>query len=152
METDTVDNALELRKYLVQVQSRIREEITSDFTLANVDENQKNSIIEITTNAFEATKRFDNIMKAKNWTWTKNGWKTTETDQDGIKKIKNNQRQSFDSYMNRIFMTVNMNRNKRDNRMVDLLAEEARRDIDAGEDQGTIQKIMDKLAMKKEER
>ena len=149
MDQDTVDNSLELRKYLVQVQSRIKNEVTSDFTLATVLPEEKEGIIEITTNAFEARKKFENIAKCKRWNWDKKekAWILNELNKQQKEIINQHTNQTFDTYMNRVFMMITMNRNKANNPLASMLVEEARKDVEVEGNEERMTKLLEKLGV-----
>lgn len=121
----TIDNKLEILKFTSQVQSRIKEDISEDFVLAKLDEKDKTGIIEMTGNAYFVKKIMTIIReKGTKWEWNnekKIWYKRTlnPNERNFITKIAN---ATFDTYLNRIFMTVILNRNVPKNYILKILA------------------------------
>ena len=61
-----VDSKLELLKYTADIQSRIKDDISSDFTLAKLEAKDKEGIIEMTSNAYFCKKVADLISEKCN--------------------------------------------------------------------------------------
>ena len=65
-DKDTIDNTLELIKYATDVQSRIKDDVNSDFVLAKIDEEEdKLAIIEMTNNAYLSKRIIKSITLVK---------------------------------------------------------------------------------------
>lgn len=123
----SVDNKLELLKYTSEVQSRIKTDISSDFTLAKLDDKTKEAIVELVGDAYYVKKIINQIrIKAKKWHWnnkTKNWTKTpiTPEEQDRINTIGE---EAFDTFMTRLYMTAILNRNVDKNHLLKVLTQE----------------------------
>ena len=91
MAQDSVDNELELKKWTTVVHSEeVNKRITSDFTLSKLNEQEKEAVIEITVNAFEATKHYNNMKDAWKWEYDKveRGWKQVMISEKEKKEIE----------------------------------------------------------------
>lgn len=124
-QDSSVDNALELLKYTSQVQSRIKKDITSDFTLAKLSDKDKEGITELTVDAYFAKKVLSLIAnKAQVWdynnetkVWVQHG--LPDVDRKAIYGLADT---TFDAFMNRIYMTVILSRNVDKNYLISVLA------------------------------
>lgn len=124
LKESSIDSELEFLKYMGTVKSRLSKQITDDFVLAKLDEQDKKGIIEMTQNAYHI-QRLIEVARAKATTWTFN----TEQDQWELKWLPTKQDQqmeilaqnSFDNYMTKVLMTVILNRNRSDNDLAKLL-------------------------------
>jgi hypothetical protein len=122
---ESIDNKLELLRYISNVNSRIKDDISSDFILAKLKDKDKEGIIEMTSNAYfvkkvmvmlaEKHKEYKYDTKTKKWTMSHLDTKTKEA----MKKIAD---ATFDAYMTRIYMTAILNRNVPRNYLVRLIA------------------------------
>lgn len=124
IESINVDNKLELLKFTSEVQSRIRSEISSDFVLAKLGDQDKEGIVELTGDAYFIQKILRTIKRAKKWHWnnkTKTWYKTELTDKEK-EYIEEISQATFDAFMTRIYMTVILNRNVKDNHILKILA------------------------------
>lgn len=118
---------LELIKYTSQVQARIKTDITSDVVLAKLEQKDKESIIEMTANAYFAKKVITQIAQnAKKHQWQNQQWTTkTLTPQDKeYQEIIKIAEKVFDTYMIRITMTTLLNRNVEKNHLLNILAQQ----------------------------
>ena len=101
IEEASIDNKLELLRYVSNVQSRIKEDISSDFILAKLGDKDKNGIIEMTSNAYFVKKIMQLLAKkhtkyeydSKTKTWKKIF--LSEKEKEAIEKIAN---ATFDSF------------------------------------------------------
>ena len=127
-EIDQVENKLELIKYTSQVQSRIRDEITSDFILAKLGDKDKEAVIEMTSNAYFAKKIIWMICKRAKargvyvWDKKQDKYVREEFERKKLEVLKGYGKVIFDSYMNRVYMTVLLNRNVPQNYLIRLMA------------------------------
>lgn len=120
------DNKLELLKYSAQVQSRIKKDISEDFTLAKLPEQDKEGIIEMTSNAYFMKKIMQIIkIKGTRWDWDiqRKTWKRRSLNTDEQKIIEEVAEATFDAYLVRIYMTVILNRNVAENHLLRILAQ-----------------------------
>lgn len=124
-ELEAIDNKLELLKYTSQVQSRIKDEISTDFVLAKLSEKDKEGITEMTSNAY-FVKRMMSIIKkkAKRWEWDskEKKWEKKEAETSDRNKIEEISKRTFDMFMTRIYMTAILNRNVERNYLLNILA------------------------------
>lgn len=124
-EEETINDKLDLLKFAVDIKLRLKNDITSDFTLARLGEKDKEGIIEMTTNAYYSKKLMTYIEKKhRKWKWNKQQeeWeqeKLDETEKAYIRKIGE---KIFDNFMTRIYMTAILNRNVKDNHLIRILA------------------------------
>jgi len=119
----TVDNKIELLRFVSQVQSRIRRDISEDFVLAKLDDKNKEAIIEMTSNAYLAKKLILTLgAKATTIKWKDNEWIMSDITKENKEYIKEIANAIFDSYMNRVYMTVILNRNVEQNPLINILA------------------------------
>ena len=58
-EEESVDNKLELLKYLSEVQCRLKDEIGSDYVLAMLGDKDKEAVVEMVTNAYMTRKLYE---------------------------------------------------------------------------------------------
>lgn len=129
--TPTIDRDIELKKFLADIHSRINKDITSDFVLAKLEDKDKNAVIEMTNNAYYATRlltehAIKNKTKKKHyWNKTTKKWEKKELTEDENTLLKKNIENLFDAYVNRIILVVNLNRNKKDNHLLNLLGKYA---------------------------
>lgn len=119
--TETIANKLDLIKHISEVQSRIKEEITSDFVYARFTEKDKKMIIEMANNAYLTTKRLGiNAKKHKEWQWNnqQKQWEQKEMNQHTQQKLIKGVDNLFDIFMTRPMMLAILSRNVKDNYLV----------------------------------
>lgn len=122
-EEDQVDNKLELLKYTTKVQSRIKRDINSDYTLSKLNERDKIATVEMVSNAYFIKKILVNqAYKARNKTWYKRQWVITEWTKDQKIELIDQTNIIFDAYLNRIAMTNVMNRNVALNYLIRIIS------------------------------
>ena len=101
----TIDNKLEILRFASQVQSRIKKDISEDFILAKLGEQDKEGITEMTSNAY-FMKKILSILKAKGtkWDWDikKKCWIKRNLNDEEQGFIQNVADATFDSYLTRI--------------------------------------------------
>lgn len=127
---DTVDSKLELLKYTSQVQSRIRNDITSDYTLAKLEAKDKEFVIEHAVTAFYAKKVILQQLNKKKYDWKQNPdskkteimWIERKLNEYEKKIIRETANAIFDSFMNRLHMLVITNRNVDSNHLLRYLS------------------------------
>lgn len=151
---DTVDNSLELTKYATQVQSRIREDINSDFVLAVLNEKDKEAIKEFTNNAYLSKRLIKEITEEKQYKWnkTKRVWELRKLQEDEIKEIERIADETFDIHMIRPMMLVILERNKKENPILSGLMNKEKTETTTQEiDEETVaERIVQKLGNKGE--
>lgn len=113
----SVDNTLELIKYATEVQSRIKEDINSDFVLAKITEKDIEAIKELTNNAYLAKRMINDMNYKKYYFWNKGlkRWEHRELDEKTKQRISTIADEIFDIHMLRPQMTCILNRNKEGN-------------------------------------
>jgi len=153
----TIDNKLELLKHISEVQSRIKEHITTDFTYAKLDEQNKKAIIEMTTNAYYGITLIKEIEnKATIWKWNneKKQWEQRKLNKKEKEIMNERQKRIFDAFMTKVFMTTILNRNTKDNYLIRIMAglgeEEVEKEKEEENEKTIIEKLTNKL--KKEEK
>lgn len=117
-EIKAFDDKIEVLQHMVTVHSRINKDITSDYIYANLNEPDKEFVIEMYGNArfakMCALKMGESIrVKVKNKELKLNEEETNKI----IQRIILTSNQVFDAYMDKIAMLVNLNRNKKENYM-----------------------------------
>lgn len=118
-----LDNELELRHELIQTQSRLKEDITSDYILAKLSEEEKDAIIEISNTAYmikRNIKAIQNKARKYNWNNQKKQWTKTPLNTQEKTEIKNTANTMFDMYMTRTQVATILSRNKKDNHLIRL--------------------------------
>lgn len=119
-------------KYLTTIQSDIKDEITSDFILAKLNENQKESVIELVRDAYFVKKEMEKLALAWRYKPLKNGkyiknedgtFKKFALPQEEQKYIKNIAKITFNSIMIKIIMTKIEYRNVDKNVIMELITE-----------------------------
>jgi hypothetical protein len=144
-----IDSKLELLKYMSDVQSRIKNDISSDFILAKLGDQDKEGVIEMTSNAYFCKKVGDMIkhhaIKKGKWVWSvkANSWIREEYDNDYLKGLEIINRATFDAFMTRIYMTVILNRNVEKNHMLKILS--GSQEDERIEDEMEIRSLKEKL-------
>lgn len=119
-----LDNKLELIKFTSQVQSRIKDEISSDFILAKLSEKDKEGIIEMTADAYFCKKLIQTLNEKGSITEWNNkikNWETRNLTTAEEEAIKTYADQVFDAFLTRIYMTVILNRNVPKNHLLKVL-------------------------------
>ena len=122
-------------KYLTGVQSDLKHDVTSDFILAKLRENQKEAIIELVRDAYFAKKEVLKLTRGWNYKIDRKGkyiknddktFKKFPLDLVEIKYIKNLADITFNSYMIKMIMTVIMYRNIEQNVLMEMITEKDR--------------------------
>lgn len=108
-EEERFSDKLDVYQFVSEVKLSLRKNITSDFVLAKLGQKDKEGIIEMTGNAYLAKRLIDRLAK---------GCK----DKEKKKKIEEISKATFDMYMNRIYMTVILNRNVDKNYLINVLS------------------------------
>lgn len=122
--TEKFDDKLDLYKYMADIHSRIKNDISSDFVLAKLEDKDKEAIVEMTVNAYFSKKIIDYVAKAGyKWKWdiNKRVWVKTDMDEKTKTSIETIGKALFDSFMNRLYMIAVLNRNKKNNYILDTL-------------------------------
>lgn len=122
-------------KHLVDVHSDIKKDITSDFILAKLKNDQApvpEPIIELVRDAYFCKKMIERYAEAKEykvdargkWIKEKDGtYKKYPISDEKIKYIKNEAKIIFNVYMIKVIMTVIMYRNIKENVIMELITE-----------------------------
>lgn len=121
----TIDNKLELIKSLSQVKSSIKDVITEDFVLAKLGDKDKEAIIEMVANANYGKQLVNTIILiSKEWKWNKKEkkWELESINIESKNHLEKMGKRLFDTFMSRIYMTVILNRNTKNNHLVRLIA------------------------------
>lgn len=153
-DENTIDNSLELIKYASEVQSRIKEDINSDFVLGTgvvISDKERESIKEMTNNAYLSKRTIQDLTEKKYWFWNKKRkeWVKEELDETTKKKILNIADQLFDTHMIRHQMTVILNRNKEPNPLLNGLMGTSKAERQNEIDEETILQRLESKAKKK---
>lgn len=122
-----IDTKIELLKYISEVNSNIKNEIGSDFILAKLEDQDKEAIIEMTSNAYFCKKigeiiRYQAESRGK-WVYNKEikQYQKKQYSTQYIKTIQTLANNTFDAFLTRIYMTVILNRNKPNNTILELI-------------------------------
>lgn len=125
-QENPIDTKIELLRFASQVQSRIKNDISEDFVLAKLSDQDKEGIIEMTGNAY-FSKRINQLIKkrGRKWQWNDNKkyWEERTLNEKEVQQITDNENATFDSYLNRIYMTVILNRNVPQNHLLQILSQ-----------------------------
>lgn len=117
---------LQLLKSVSEVQSKIKDTITSDFTLAVFNETQREGATEMVVDAYYA-KTMMEILKEKTknqWTWNKKQQLWEKTPRPNHEAIMNKiTEHTFNIFMTRIYMMAILHRNTEQNTMLKILAQ-----------------------------
>lgn len=139
-EFQVFDNKLEILRFVSSVHSRIKDEISSDFTLSYLDEKQKEYIIEMTTNSYYMQTMFTYLLNRLHQQQNKYQPEQYERARQIILNIAG---EVFKTFMIRTYMINVMGRNDTKNPMLHILAESKPEEEKTPEPQG-----MDKLIEK----
>lgn len=120
-------------KYLTGIHSPdLQKSITSDFILAKLDINQKESIIELVRDAYYVKKEIEKLLEGYHYVKDKKGkylknddgsYKTVPLSYDEQRYIKNKAQTTFNSLMIKIIMTKIEYRNVEKNVIMELITE-----------------------------
>lgn len=149
-----VDNPLELTKFAAEVNSRIKEDISSDFVLAKLGEKDKEATKELTNNAYLGKRIVKDIAEQRQYKWnkTKKIWEEKEIEKEEQKKILEIADEVFDIQMIRPTMVAILNRNKQDNPILSGLMNKNTQETKTELDEETIaERIGSKLSKQKKE-
>lgn len=121
IEPTSFNDKLDIFKHVAEVHSRIRKDIGSDFVMAKLGEKDKEAIIELTSDAYFCKRIVEKLKEQyKEYNWGTE--KYEGLDEETQKKMQDIADQIFDSFMTRIYMTVNLSRNVAKNYLLNLLA------------------------------
>lgn len=121
--TDTLDVA----RFLASVHSRIKKDIKEDFVLASLDAKTKEYITEMTSNAYFSKIIYVPLLRKAvqdKIKWTRKLGKHSKEAKDAeytIRMIIQDQKSSFDSFMNKLYMLALLSRNTKGNAILNLL-------------------------------
>lgn len=119
---NTVDSKLEFYKNISEVQSGIKNEITTDFTFCKLDDHDKEAVIEMVNDSYYAKQIILSINeRATKWEWDKDKWVQRHLNNEETAFIKIKANRIFDVIMTRIFMIAILNRNVKDNHLIRTL-------------------------------
>ena len=99
---------LDLLKFVGDIHTRIKKDITADFIFAKLNDTDKEGVINMTVNAF-SSKRLMYIYASK-------------SEDDEAKILKEIGNSIFDNFMTKIYMTIILNRNVDGNYIIDVLS------------------------------
>lgn len=120
-EETPIDNKLDLMKALGQVQSDIKDRITSDFVLAKLDEKKQELIVNTTSNAYFCKSLIERTKERKIWKWNGKNWEETEQTKEDKNKIDEAGRRTFNAFMTKNTMIAVLNRNIKNNYLIRLM-------------------------------
>lgn len=150
------DSKLEFLKHMTEVQSKIKDAVSSDFILAKLGEQDKEGITEMTVNAYYGKTLMELLKKKcqKVWKWQKEGyWKKEDEQPEKLEVLDKQAQILFNTFMTRVYMTTILNRNVKDNYLIKLTTgtkEEEKEEEEQTETKETIRKLK-KMAINKEE-
>lgn len=124
---DTVDNQLELLKYVAQVQQPgIKKELTSDYILAKLPEKDKTATIELAADAYFALRIIQLLYTKSKGTPIYNHktrtWTIPQLEKHKQTKILELANRIFESYTKPLDLTSNLNRNVEKNYILQLIS------------------------------
>lgn len=156
-ERKGIDNKLELLKYAAEVQSRLKNQITSDFVLCKLGEQDKIGVTEMTVNAYLAARQVNNIKRnAYKWEYNKEKQKWEKHEITEYKEEKETldayEEKVFDTFMTRVEMCAILNRNEDKNNMIEVLSglrqEEIKTEEENKQEDGMVKKLISKMKKK----
>lgn len=137
-----INDELDLFKHAIEVHSQPKRDITSDFVLTFLEEQDKTGIIEMTTNASYSTMLIDKIMnEGYKWEWKNKEWKKRGLDNEEKTELEKIRENIYKTYMMSIYMTVILNRNKNTNFIMQLLGKMRTESEDKEEQEEMLEKI-----------
>jgi len=142
-------------KYLTSIQSDIKKDITSDFILAKLDQNQKESVIELVRDAYYIKKMMERYADHKTYKVNKRTgryltnadgtYKQHSLDPKEKKYILNMAKITFNSIMIKIIMTKIEYRNVDKNVMMELITEKDKMNGENGDLEGENREILERM-------
>lgn len=158
-DMENTETKLKLLKYTTEVQSRIRKDISSDFVLAKLGKQDREGIIEMTSNAYFYKRLMEMVKNARKWEWNEEQqmWKRVDLSEAEKARIQESTNQTFDTFLNRIYMTVILSRNVEKNHLLKMLSKYDDADEESIEEITDKENILDKakrkiLGIKKEKK
>lgn len=140
---DLLTDQFDVYRYLTDVRSRIKKDISTDFVLAKLEDQDKTGVIEMTVNAYLAKAVAESL-------------KPYCRSVEEMKEVEHEGNRIFDMYMTKIYMVVLLNRNKEQNPMVRWIVsnlgkggQEEEQRVTPEEAKGFINRVKDKLGPKK---
>lgn len=130
---------------LAEVKSRIGKEITRDFTMAFLNPEDKEGVINAIENAHLWKGLLTKLEESKTWKWNKKikKWEHKKIENEEIEKMQTNRKELFDIMLNKVITTVLMNRNRQDNHLVNLMAGKTLKE--AVEDKGWMELLKENM-------
>ena len=124
IEENTFDDRLEVLKFSASVQSRIKDDVTADFTLARLNEKDRKFIVEMTQNVYIAKRMYLIILLQMQRKWEKKETYTQEEKHLYDKEyaaVTNAMKMNFDAFMSKIYMLAITNRNVDANYLINAI-------------------------------
>lgn len=152
-EESSIDNSLELIKFATEVQSKIKEDVTSDFVLAKfANEKDEEAIKEMINNARMSKRMITELTQKTYWTWNKKTktWEKKSLDKETEQKIQKIADVVFEIHMIRLEMKAILNRNKENNPILSGLmkTENNKNELNEEQEETIARKIESKLTKK----
>lgn len=154
-DNNTIDNNLELVKYATEVQTRIKEDINSDYVLAVIEEKDKEAIKEMVNNAYLSKRMIKGITYKKVYKWIKEEkrWIETNIEEETAERIREIADEVFDIHMIRHHMKVTLERNKVPNPILTgLMGTQPNKEITEEQEETIKERIIKKMKREKDEK
>lgn len=131
---------LDLIQSVGKVKSPIKDNITEDFTFARLCDKDKKLAIEMVHLAHYTKKLIKTVaLEYKQWNWDGHKWVESYLPKQEQKALNIIAENTFDSFMTRVYMTVILNRNVKDNYLLKWILGVPEEQEEKAE--GTIEKI-----------
>lgn len=143
-EFKVFDNQLEILRFISAVHSRVKDEITSDFTLGFLTEKEKEFLIEMTTNAYYMQGIYE-YMKHRLIQQHKKY--TPETHEKMIQLITKIQGNVFKTFMIKNYLIAILSRNNNKNPLLNILGHSNQQEED-NEEEKQATKLTDRIVAK----
>lgn len=125
-ENISINDKLDLVRHITEIHSPVKSEINPDFIFAKLDTIQKEGIMDLTSLGSYGKQIFLTIgEKAIRWIYIKRlkTWVKMPLTSEEKKKIDRNSDNMFKNFMLRPYTLVNLNINKKSNRLIELVLE-----------------------------
>lgn len=117
---------IDIQQYASDVQGRIQKDVSGDYVLANLNDSQKISIPKLHSLANYTQQLIERYKRRKKWIWNNNSkkdfkWEKRNLTKEEAQTIQNNADELFDTLMNKMNLIVILERNKKDNPLLEML-------------------------------
>ena len=125
-DVEVFSDKLDVYKFIASIGiSGFKERVREDFVLASLNEDKKEWITEMYDDAMYTMKLYQRLIRCGyDWSWNEklNKWEKIKLSVKDIQTIKLSAKETFDLYMNKIYMHVTLNRNVEDNQILKIMS------------------------------